>query len=268
MRLSLFAPLEELIAPAPPAQRVAFLKTQPFAHRGLHGIQRDTDGAHEVRRVENSRAAFRAAILLGHGIELDVQSASGGEAFVFHDAELDRLTPERGVFRTKSAAALDAIKLAGTDEFIPRLDEILRLVGGRVPVLIEVKSKERHVAALCLSVRRALEGYLGAAAIMSFNPEVGHWFAEHAPRIVRGLVVTEQDETTHRQRLKGWLKRWASIARAKPDFLAYDVRDLPSRFAASARARGLILLTWTVRDAAGEQAAFKYADEAIYEKIA
>jgi glycerophosphoryl diester phosphodiesterase len=266
MRLSLFAPLEGLIAPAPSAQRVAFLKTQPFAHRGLHGIQLDSDGAHEVRRVENSRAAFRAAILLGHGIELDVQSASGGEAFVFHDADLERLTSERGAFRTKSATELDAIKLAGTDETIPRLEEILRLIGGRVPVLIEVKTKERHVAALCLSVRRALEGYLGAAAIMSFNPEVAHWFNEHAPRIVRGLVVTEQDDTTRKQRLKGWLRRWASVARAKPDFLAYDVRDLPSRFAGAARARGLTLLTWTVRDAASEQAAFDYADEAIYEK--
>ncbi|AYJ86240.1 glycerophosphodiester phosphodiesterase [Sphingomonas paeninsulae] len=268
MRLSLFAPLEGLIAPAPLAQRVAFLKTQPFAHRGLHSAASSKGASKEDWRVENSRAAFRAAILLGHGIELDVQAASGGEAFVFHDAELERLTSARGAFRTKSAIELDAIKLAGTEEAIPRLEEILKLVGGRVPVLIEVKTKERHVAALCLSVRRALEGYRGAAAIMSFNPEVGHWFNTHAPRIVRGLVVTEEGEVTRKERLKGWFKRWASMARAKPDFLAYDVRDLPSRFAVSARSRGITVLTWTVRDAADEQAAFEHADEAIYEKIA
>jgi glycerophosphoryl diester phosphodiesterase len=105
-------------------------------------------------------------------------------------------------------------------------------------------------------------------ALRSFNPQVAHWFGEHAPRVVRGLVITEQGETTRRERLKGTLKRWASMARAKPDFLAYDVRDLPSRFAASARARGIPVLTWTVRDAANEQAAFDHADEAIYEKIA
>ncbi|CAN5339742.1 glycerophosphodiester phosphodiesterase family protein [soil metagenome] len=258
MRSSLFAPLEGMIAPAPLTQRVAFLKTQPFAHRGLHNAE----------RVENSRAAFRAAIVLGHGIELDVQAASGGEAFVFHDAELERLTPARGLLHARSATELDAIKLAGTDEFIPRLEEVLKIVAGRVPVLIEIKTKERHVAALCLSVRRALEGYRGAAAIMSFNPQVAHWFGENAPRIVRGLVVTEQGETTRTERLKGFATRWASMARAKPDFLAYDVRDLPSRFAASARARGIPILTWTVRNAASEQAAFEFADEAIYEKIA
>jgi glycerophosphoryl diester phosphodiesterase len=258
MRSSLFAPLEGLIAPAPPAQRVAFLKTQPFAHRGLHG---------EVR-VENSRAAFRAAITLGHGIELDVQAASGGEAFVFHDAELDRLTSVRGLLHARSAGELDAITLSGTDEPIPRLEEILKLVGGRVPVLIEVKTRERHVAALCLSVRRALEGYRGAAAIMSFNPEVTHWFGENAPRIVRGLVVTEEGEATQVEKLKGFFKRWTCMARAKPDFLAYDVRDLPSRFATAARARNIPVLTWTVRDAVGEQAAFAHADEAIYEKTA
>lgn len=263
MRSSLFAPLEGLIAPAPTPQRVAFLKTQPFAHRGLHGS--DSPGA---LRVENSRAAFRAAIALGHGIELDIQAASGGEAFVFHDAELDRLTAARGPFKLRSAVEIDAIRLAGTEEPIPRLEAILQLVGGRVPVLIEIKASERHVAAVCLSVRRALEGYMGAAAIMSFNPEIGRWFEQNAPRIVRGLIVTEHGETTTGQRLKGFARRWASMARAKPDFLAYDVRDLPSRFAASARARGLPVLTWTVRDAAGEQAAFDHADEAIYEKVA
>ncbi|WP_293882500.1 glycerophosphodiester phosphodiesterase family protein [Sphingomonas sp.] len=258
MRSSLFAPLERLIAPAPHPQRIAFLKTQPFAHRGLHN----------TLCVENSRAAFRAAIVLGHGIELDVQAASGGEAFVFHDAELERLTAARGAFGSRSASELDAIKLAGTDECIPRLPEILKIIGGRVPVLIEVKTKERHVAALCLSVHRALEGYRGAAAVMSFNPQVAHWFGQNAPRVVRGLVVTERGETTRKERIKGWFRRWASMARGKPDFLAYDVRDLPSRFAANARGRGIALLTWTVRDAASEQAAFAYADEAIYEKIA
>jgi glycerophosphoryl diester phosphodiesterase len=263
MRLSLFAPLEGLIAPAPPAQRVAFLKTQPFAHRGLHG-----NGPDGELRVENSRAAFRAAIRLGHGIELDVQAASGGEAFVFHDAELERLTAARGALHARSAAELDGIKLAGTDEPIPRLDEILKLVAGRVPVLIEVKTRERHVAALCLSVRRALEGYRGAAAIMSFNPQVPHWFGENAPRIVRGLVVTEEGEATRTGQLKGFGKRWASMARAKPDFLAYDVRDLPSRFASAARTRGIPVLTWTVRDAANERSAFNHADEAIYENAA
>lgn len=258
MRLSLLSPLDSLIAPPPAARRVEFLARQPFAHRGLHGPD----------IVENSRAAFIAAMALGHGIELDVQGARDGEAFVFHDATLDRLTDETGRFADHAASALDGILLSGTSEAIPRLPEILALVGGRVPVLIEVKAPGPLVGILCLSVRRALEGYRGEVAVMSFNPAVPRWFRVHAPRIVRGLVVTEQNEEGARARTRGRLARHASLWQAKPDFLAYDIRDLPSAFASAQRARGLKLLTWTVRSAAQEQAAFAHADEAIYERPA
>ena len=252
--MSLFAPLEGLIAPAPAPDRVAFLKAQPFAHRGLHG----------VGIVENSRAAFRAAIALGHGIETDVQAARDGEAMVFHDVTLDRLTAETGAVATHTPVELERITLRGTAETIGQLPEILALVAGRVPILIEIKAKGKRVAPLCLSVRRALEGYRGEVAVMSFNPLVGAWFADHADRIVRGLVVSEEGKSGAR----GAVERWVSLARAKPDFLAYDVRDLPSRFAGAARARGIPVLTWTVRNAEAERRAFAYADEAIYEKPA
>jgi glycerophosphoryl diester phosphodiesterase len=254
MRLSLFAPLEDLIAPAPSPDRVAFLKAQPYAHRGLQG----------VGVIENSRAAFQAAIALGHGIELDVQAARDGEAMVFHDATLERLTASTGDVAAHTPAELGRIMLNGSSETIPQLPEVLTLVSARVPVLIEIKVKGPRVAALCLSVRRALEGYRGDAAIMSFNPLVCAWFAENAARIVRGLVVSEEDK----RGAKGVVERWASMAKAKPDFLAYDVRDLPSKFASAARSRGLPVLTWTVRDAEAERRAFAHADEAIYERPA
>ena len=252
MPSSLFAPLETLIAPAPAAARVAFLKRQPFAHRGLHG-----GGV-----VENSRAAFRAAMAAGHGIELDVQAARDGEAIVFHDATLDRLTAATGPVSARTVGALERIALAGTDETLVQLGAVLGEIAGRVPVLIEVKTSDLNVAPLCLSVRRALEGYRGDAAVMSFNPQVAAWFRAHAPRVVRGLVVSEAED-------KGWkgrVKRYAALTRAQPDFLAYDVRDLPSPFAAAARARGIPVLTWTVRDADAERIAFAHADEAIYER--
>lgn len=252
MRLSPFAPLEGLIAPAPPPERVAFLKAQPYAHRGLHGR-----GV-----IENSRAAFQAAIALGHGIELDVQAARDGEAMVFHDATLDRLTGHTGAVAARSIGELQRIELEGIDETIAPLVEILALVASRVPILIEIKTTGPRVAPLCLSVRRALEGYLGPAAIMSFNPLVGAWFGEHSPRIIRGLIVTEEGK----RGAKGRFERWASMAKAKPDFLAYDVRDLPSRFAGAARTRGIPVLTWTVRTAEAERRAQLHADEAIYER--
>jgi glycerophosphoryl diester phosphodiesterase len=252
MRLSPFALLDRLLAPPPAAKRVDALAAQPFAHRGLHGGE----------RVENSRAAFEAAIMAGHGIECDVQPARDGEAFVFHDYELERLTSAKGSVASLSASALDRIKLAGTTETLPRLPEVLALVAGRVPLLIELKTRDRQVVPLCLSVRRALEGYRGRVAVMSFNPEVGRWFKEHAPRIVRGLVVSEEGKAG----VRGRIERHVALWRARPDFLAYDVRDLPSRFAASQRKRGIPVYTWTVRDAQAEQTALAHADQIIYEK--
>ncbi len=254
MRSSPFARLDGLLAPAPAPKRVAFLTGAPFAHRGLHGSA----------VPENSRAAFAAAIAAGHGIECDVQTSRDGEAFVFHDAELGRLTRESGPLAGRTAAVLAGIALADTPERLPRLSEVLALVAGRAAILIELKSPDRRVIPLCLAVRRALEGYRGPAAVMSFNPDVGRWFAQHAPRIVRGLVVTEED----RRGLRGRLERHLALWRAKPDFLAYDVRDLPSRFAAAARGRGLPVLTWTVRDEAGRSAAADQADNMIYEATA
>ena len=251
MRLSPSRLLDEALAPAPDPKRVAGLTRVPFAHRGLHG-----NG-----RVENSRAAFAAAIAKGHGIELDVQAARGGDAFVFHDYQLERLTADQGAVADRNASDLQRVSLRGTDETIPPLPDILSLIGGRVPLLIEVKTKDKRVAPLCLSVRRALEGYVGPVGVMSFNPQVGRWFASHAPRIVRGLVVSESDK----RGVKGRIERRLALWRAKPDFLAYDIRDLPSRFAARARARGLAVMTWTVRDERQHETAAAHADQIIYE---
>jgi len=240
-----------MLAPAPAAGRVAFLKGQPYAHRGLHG-----------RGVlENSPAAFEAAIKLGHGIECDVQAAEDGRAFVFHDYELDRLTDQSGPIGTLRADDIDRIQLNDGHGKIPRLRETLAQVAGQVPILIEIKSRNLRVGPLCLSVRRALEGYGGKAAIMSFNPLVGAWFRKNADHVVRGLVVTEEGSRNWRGRIARHRNLWT----AKPDFLAYDIRDLPSRFAAAQRARGLPVVTWTVRSAEQEKTASRYADEPVYE---
>lgn len=231
--------------------RIEALGRFPFAHRGLHG-----EG-----RVENSLAAFGAALAGNHGIELDVQLSADGHAMVFHDYRLERLTEGEGPVVGHSAAALERTRLKGTEEGIPSLRAALALVGGRVPLLVEVKAPRRAVAPLCRAVAGALDGYEGRVGVMSFNPHVGRWFARERPEILRGLVVTEEDK-------RGWwgrIERGASLAWAQPDFLAYDVRDLPSRFAAWVRKRGLPVFTWTVRDAAGIERAAAHADQIIFE---
>ncbi len=223
----------------------------PFAHRGLHG----------AGLVENSGGAVAAAVAKGYGVELDVQLSRDGEAMVFHDYELDRLTGGRGPVAARTAAELQAIRLNRCGEAMPRLAETLSALGGRAPLLIEVKSPERRVARLCAAVAQALAGYAGPVAVMSFNPEVGAWFARNAAHLLRGLVVTERG----RRGLKGRIERRLGLWRARADFLAYDIRDLPSRFAAAARRRGLPVYTWTVRSEADRARAALHADQIIFE---
>lgn len=247
-----FALLDHWLSPAPDPRRVRWIGEHDYAHRGLHG----------AGVPENSLAAFEGALARGLGVELDVQRSGDGQAVVFHDWELDRLTAETGAVVRRSAAQLGAIALSGSGETIPTLRQMLTLIAGRVPVLIEIKSRRgQRVAALCLAVRRVLEGYTGPHAVMSFDPRVSRWFGKHSPHTVRGLVVSEGEDRA----LPGKVRRHLALWQAKPDFLAYDIRDLPSSFAAAQRRRGLPVATWTVRTAEQRERAAANADAGILE---
>ncbi|WP_338467012.1 glycerophosphodiester phosphodiesterase family protein [Novosphingobium sp. ZN18A2] len=252
MPLSPFALLDGWFAPAPRPARVRWMAGVTYAHRGLHG----------AGVPENSPAAFGAAIARGFGIECDVQRTSDGQAVVFHDWELDRLTGESGPVIDRSLSQLSAIALSGGSDTIPGLHKVLGQVAGRVPLLIEIKSRaDVRIVPLCLAVRRVLEGYQGPVAVMSFDPRVSRWFGKYSPHIVRGLVMTEDARPTLARRLR---LRWA-LWTARPEFLAYDIRDLPSRFAAAQRRRGLPVLTWTVRSDEHLERATLHADAPIAE---
>ena len=250
--MSLFAPIDRWLAPAPDQSRTAWIGEHVFAHRGLH----------DASVPENSPGAFARAIARGFGIECDIQRSGDGQAMVFHDWELDRLTAENGPVARRTAAQLGATALTGSTDHIPTLREALEQVAGRVPLLIEIKSRrEMRVDSICLAVRRALEGYRGMHAVMSFDPRVPRWFARHAPLTQRGLVVTEENAKD----AIGGLKRRLALWQARPDFLAYDIRDLPSAFAASQRRRGLPIASWTVRSAELRERAARHADAPIAE---
>lgn len=226
------------------------LGARPFAHRGLHG-----GGI-----AENSLAAFRAAVAAGFGVELDVQLSRDGEAIVFHDDELDRLTEATGAVAERSAAELGRIRLRGSDEAIPTLTDALGVIAG-APLLIELKAPDRHVRPLCGAVARALAPYIGEVGVMSFNPEVARRF-RGAGRL-RGLIVSEQGKGKWRGRIERNLALW----RARPDFLAYDIRDLPSDTAALARFGGKAVYTWTVRTTEERARAAEHADQIIFEAM-
>ena len=251
MRSSPFAAIDARAAPAPDAAAAAFLSAQPFAHRGLHG----------PHAAENGMRAFAAAMTRGHGIECDVRLARDGTAMVFHDDALERMTGAEGRIATRSAGTLADLRLPDGGA-IPTLEALLATVSGAVPLLIELKTGGGDGPALCAAVRRALAGYRGPVGIMSFDPAVGHWFARHAPRLLRGLVVSEAG----RHGLRARLGRHRALWRSRAQFLAYDVRDLPSRFAADQAARGLPLIGWTVRDDATLAAIRALGGQPTYEE--
>jgi glycerophosphoryl diester phosphodiesterase len=164
----------------------------------------------------------------------------------------------------RTAAELGATRLGGSDETIPTLAEALTVVAGRAPLLIEVKSPDRHVLPLCGAVARARASYIGPVGVMSFNPEVSRWFGRDAGAPLRGLVVTEQGKGKWRGRIERNLALW----RSRPDFLAYDIRDLPSETSAFARFEGRPVYTWTVRSDEDRARAAEHADQIIFENAA
>ncbi|MBU6269409.1 MAG: glycerophosphodiester phosphodiesterase [Sphingomonadales bacterium] len=229
------------------ADRAHWLRGLEVAHRGLH----------DARMPENSLAAFEAAVARGMGVECDVQLTADGEAVVFHDFTLDRLTGQTGAVIDRTAAGLATVALTGSGQRIPSLATMLSCIAGRAPILIEVKSR-RHwpVARLCAAVERALGTYSGAVGVMSFDPRVGAWFRRHAPHRVRGLVYSEFEKPG----LRGMIERHCALWRAKPDFVSCDVRALPAPFTARQRARGLPVTTWTVRTPDLRRIALTHAD--------
>jgi glycerophosphoryl diester phosphodiesterase len=244
----LLSSLDRWLAPAPDPARIAWLKGVLYAHRGLHGPQ----------AIENSPSAFAAAIDAGLGIECDVRESADRRDVVFHDQELDRLSGKKGAGAGRTAANLARIALRGSRDTIPSLRDVLKQVASRVPLLIEIKTvREREVAALCRTVQRDLARYRGPCAVMSFDPRAGGWFRRNAPATVRGLVISESDGGEGRRRRALW--------QVRPDFLAYAIHDLPSRFAAAQRARGVPVLTWTVSSEALLERARMQADGFIAE---
>lgn len=223
-----------------------------YAHRGLH---------HEGV-PENSRAAAEGAIAAGMGIECDIQMSRDNVPLVLHDWELDRLTRERGKTVLRTADALCRMALMDTEQTIWRLEELLALVAGRVPILVEIKAQPHlTVAEPCLAIAKALADYGGPLAVMSFDLRVGEWFAKHSPVTARGLVIT--DTLDH-----GYRSAWRAphaLERAAPDFLASDVRDIPNAFTSLWRESGRPLLTWTVRSPETRMRAIAHADALIAE---
>jgi glycerophosphoryl diester phosphodiesterase len=247
--------------------RAQFLR--PIAHRGLH------DEA--AGRVENAASAFDAAIRNGYGIECDLRPARGGLPIVFHDETIDRLTGGTGRLADLHLTDVQRLRTRIGGERILTFPEMLTLVGGRVPLLVEVKSEWDPPDVPFLSeIARAALDYAGPLALMSFDPDVMTVLRELATEIPRGLVsgsyTDEHGETWWPDRIDP--QRAAQLANLEdcgtvaPSFIAYQVHALPAPAPARLReVAQLPIFSWTVRSEADWATARAHADAPIFEGI-
>lgn len=242
--------------------RAAFLK--PIAHRGLHDASKGI--------VENTAPAFEAAIARGYGIECDVRPASCGTPMVFHDLTLDRLVASAGPLVRHEASALKKLRYRSGEATISSLADLLDLVGGRVPLLIEIKSEWDGVdPAFLAAIADAANGYAGPLALMSFDPAVMATLRDLAPQIPRGIVSGQYvGDCWWRGKLGPerayTLTHLLESGPAAPDFYAYDVTALPTPVTRYVReVLGMPLFTWTVRSEEQRATAASWADAPIFE---
>ena len=228
----------------------------PIAHRGLWS----PGGA-----PENSLAAFEAACEAGYGIELDVQLSSDGEAIVFHDSDLERMTGQPGRLADHTAADLCRMGLAGSEETLPTLAETLTLVGHRAMVLIEIKTPNGAVGPLEQRVHEVLIDHNGPTSVIGFNPYSHAWFAERHPNVLRGLDSYSYREGRMAPELRRSYANLEHVAIARPHFLALGMDMLPSAKADEYRADGMPIVAWTVRSPGEWDGVSAHCDNLIFE---
>ncbi|MFN4098873.1 MAG: glycerophosphodiester phosphodiesterase family protein [Pararhodobacter sp.] len=239
----------------------------PIAHRALHDA-----GA---RRPENSLPAIRAAIREGYAIEIDLQPSADGQAMVFHDEMLDRLTFDTGPINARSAAELQRIRVRSSPEPIPTLRQVLAEVAGQVPLLIEIKDQSGVMGptdgVLEGATAAALQGYDGPVAVMSFNPSAVEHMQRLAPHIPRGLTTyafprehfpdAGPELEAHRQALAAI----ADYDHVGASFISHHWQDLVRPRVAELQAQGAAVLCWTIRSPGEEAQARRIARNITFE---
>ena len=242
--------------------KLDWLTARPVAHRGLH------DASNGV--IENTAAAFAAAIVTSYGIETDLQVSADSEAMVHHDDALGRLTEGSGSLAQMSAAQIKTVRFKASAGRILTLGELCDLVAGRATLLLELKSRFDGDTRLAKRTIDVLATYAGPVALMSFDPAVVEFVRYKAPILPRGIVAERHYSHPEWDKLPGSRKRsmaWLlHTPRSRPQFLAYSVKDLPAMAPLLARMMfGLPMLTWTVRSEEDRKRAARWSDQIIFE---
>ncbi len=201
-----------MIYPGKPRKIDSFL-LKPYAHRGLWNDE----------WPENSISAFKNAVTNGFGIELDIQLSKDKEVMVFHDYSLERMTGNPAKLCDLTCEELQNLRLKGTGESIPTLSEVLSIVDGSVPLLVELKGENGNTE-LCKTSNEILSRYNGKYCIESFNPLLVAWYRKNRPEIVRGQLVTVLCMERKRSVLNMLLDNMLLNFLTRPDFAAFDIK--------------------------------------------
>ena len=244
------------------AKFAELLCARPITHRGLHDVSKGV--------VENTRAAFAGAIEANYSIECDLQISHDGEAMVFHDPDLGRLTEQTEDVNTKSAKELGQVKFKNSDNKIQTLTELLQQVDGKVPLIIEMKSLVDGDMALAERAVAVLDNYSGPYGIMSFGPMLMRAVKELSPSIPRGAVVKPATEYLWEQTTADNNEEDVTtmLELVAPDFLSYDVRGLPSKFVLNFKSTTKPVICWTIKDQQTADFGYKYCDQITFEGFA
>lgn len=239
----------------PRALPTGFL-ARPIAHRGLHG-----EG-----RIENTAAAFAAAIDADYGIECDVQASLENEAMVFHDFALDRLTVETGPVAARPAAELIAIPFRDGTSRMSTLEALFAQVAGRVPLVVEVKSAFDGQTPLAPRIAALAAGYAGPLAFKSFDPVQIIALREAGVRQPLGIVAMARLDDAGLDEARALaLGRLDHAELSRPDFLSWRAAELPAEVPARFRASGLPVMSWTVRDEQTARRIAPFVDQIVFE---
>ena len=237
---------------------------RPITHRALHD--------RKAGRGENSLKSIAAAIEAGYGIEIDVQLTSDGHAMVFHDDQLDRLTGETGPIRKRSRQNLETVVLTDDGGTIPRLETVLDLVAGQVPLLIEIKDQDGemgpNVGPLEEATCAALKNYAGDVALMSFNPHAVAKCAQLAPDIPRGITTSSYESTFWPEvpaETRDTLRAIPDYDRTGSCFISHESTDLDRPRVTELKSKGARIFTWTIRSAKAEADARRIVDNVTFE---
>ncbi len=243
--------LPRTIRAKPVVDPFPWLIETPISHRGLH----DDDN----RNYENTITSWQASIDGGYSIEADLQITLDGKAVVFHDPDLGRMTDRSGPVRHKTAAELAKMQIMDGRDTIRTLDEHLELTDGSVPLLLELKGIIGEDNGLVGSVAKSLATYKGPAAVMSFN----HWltvqFADEIPDRPRGLTAMGNENC--------YDFHMGAMHDGDLQFVSYRIHDVPCRFIADIRRKGMPVITWTVRTREECERTYTYANQVTFEGI-